>query len=100
MLYDMVPLIPFWAMLLLWLFPFSVFLPLEFRRPAPSDPNTTANGAKPNDDKPQLFLWLWAGVVMVFFSFSTRQEYYTMPAWPPLAILIALALDRAESEKS
>ena len=36
---------------------------------------------------------------MVFFSFSTRQEYYTMPAWPPLAILIGMAIDRAESEK-
>src|ERR1017187_49082 len=30
--YDKVPLIPFWALLLLWLFPFSVFLPLVFKR--------------------------------------------------------------------
>ncbi len=88
--YDTVPLLPFWALLLLWLFPFSVFLPMAFRKWTKS-----ANG-----DNPQLFFWLWAGVVMTFFSFSTRQEYYTMPAWPALAILIGLALDRAEAEQS
>jgi hypothetical protein len=41
-------------------------------------------------------LWIWAGVVMVFFSFSTRQEYYTMPAWPALFLLLSDALVRAE----
>jgi hypothetical protein len=54
------------------------------------------NGA----DNPRLFLWLWAAVVMVFFSFSTRQEYYTMPAWPALVLLIGMALDRAETDES
>ena len=110
--YDKVPLLPFWGLLLLWLFPFSVFLPLVFR-PAPKKPAQTSpdvqaaprrnrvfdflfNGA----DNPRLLLWLWAAVVMVFFSFSTRQEYYTMPAWPPLVLLIGMALDRAEDEQS
>jgi hypothetical protein len=34
-----------------------------------------------------LFL-LWALVIVGFFSFSTRQEYYTIPALPGLALLI------------
>src|SRR5258705_5215599 len=34
-----------------------------------------------------LFL-LWALVIVGFFSFSTRQEYYTIPAIPGMALLI------------
>jgi len=36
-----------------------------------------------------LLLILWAVVPLLFFSFSTRQEYYVLPALPPLALLIA-----------
>jgi hypothetical protein len=31
---------------------------------------------------------LWALVILVFFSFSTRQEYYVLPAVPAIALLI------------
>ena len=34
----------------------------------------------------------WFGVVMVFFTFSTTQEYYSMPMYPALALLIASVL--------
>jgi hypothetical protein len=40
-----------------------------------------------------LFL-LWAVVIIVFFSFSTRQEYYTIPAVPAFALLIGGWLQR------
>jgi len=33
---------------------------------------------------------------MLFFSLSTRQEYYVLPALPPLAILISGRLARRE----
>ena len=33
-------------------------------------------------------LAVWAAFVMVFFSFSTRQEYYALPALPPIALMI------------
>jgi hypothetical protein len=36
-------------------------------------------------------------VVMLFFSFSTRQEYYVLPALPPLALMIGGWLDREEN---
>ena len=35
-----------------------------------------------------LLFAIWAAVILVFFSFSTRQEYYTIPALPALALLI------------
>jgi hypothetical protein len=35
-----------------------------------------------------------------FFSFSTRQEYYTFPAFPALALLAGAGLARGEMEKS
>lgn len=36
-----------------------------------------------------LFLVVWSTFVLLFFSLSTRQEYYVLPALPALAILIA-----------
>ncbi len=47
-----------------------------------------------------LLLSLFAGLVLVFFSLSTNQEYYTFPAYLPLLILITAALTRAENTYS
>ena len=40
--------------------------------------------------------WVWSGVVLSFFAFSTNQEYYTFPAYLPLLILLAGALSAEE----
>lgn len=92
--YDYVPIVPFWALHLVWLFPFSVFLPLAFQR--------VRYLCQPTGRENQLrmFAWLWALVVIVFFSFSTRQEYYTFPAFPALALLAGTGLAQGEREKS
>jgi hypothetical protein len=34
----------------------------------------------------------WAGFVLVFFTFSTTQEYYSMPCYPALALLLGSAM--------
>jgi hypothetical protein len=34
-----------------------------------------------------LLLSVWAAFVLLFFLFSTRQEYYVLPAFPALAVL-------------
>jgi 4-amino-4-deoxy-L-arabinose transferase-like glycosyltransferase len=47
-----------------------------------------------------LLLALFATLVLVFFSLSTNQEYYTFPAYLPLLILIAAALTCAENTYS
>jgi 4-amino-4-deoxy-L-arabinose transferase-like glycosyltransferase len=84
--YDTVPLLVFWALLLLWMLPWTMFLPQALRKVpmrwrelrAPLERRQRAN----------LLFLLWALVVVSFFSFSTRQEYYTIPALPGLALLI------------
>src|SRR5262245_58070085 len=74
--YDTVPIASFWLLHLVWLFPFSVFLPAAFRR--------LRDLWRParREDQLRLFALIWALVVVCFFSFSTRQEYYTFPAFP------------------
>ena len=47
-----------------------------------------------------LLLALFATLVLIFFSLSTNQEYYTFPAYLPLLILIAISLTRAENAYS
>ena len=44
-----------------------------------------------------LLLALFATLVLIFFSLSTNQEYYTFPAYLPLLTLIAISLTRAEN---
>ncbi|PYX38517.1 MAG: hypothetical protein DMG75_03760 [Acidobacteria bacterium] len=45
-----------------------------------------------------LLFALWIMVIVVFFSFSTRQEYYTIPAIPAMALLVGAWFSReAES---
>ncbi len=43
-----------------------------------------------------LLLGLFAGLVLLFFSLSTNQEYYTFPAYLPILLLIAATITRAE----
>jgi 4-amino-4-deoxy-L-arabinose transferase-like glycosyltransferase len=44
----------------------------------------------------RLFALCWIGVVMVFFTFSTTQEYYSMPIYPAVALLLGCALAAEE----
>ncbi len=90
--YDTVPLFPFWALHLVWLFPFSFFLPLASRRlRALWQPAERA-------DQLRLLAWIWFLMIVGFFSFSTRQEYYTYPTFPALALLAGTALAQGEKE--
>ena len=81
--YNTVPRAGFWAYQLLWLFPWSVFLPATARL-----------NYKPVDraGRTRLLALCWIGFVMLFFTFSTTQEYYSMPIYPALALLIGSAL--------
>jgi 4-amino-4-deoxy-L-arabinose transferase-like glycosyltransferase len=81
--YDAVPRGVFWLLHLVWFFPWSAFL---FRAVRLRYRGADA-GARMN-----LLALCWLGVVMGFFTLSTRQEYYSMPAWPAFAILIGSAM--------
>ena len=52
-------------------------------------------------DSRESTLWLfglWAAVPLLFFSLSTRQEYYVLPSLPALILLIAGWLNREVDE--
>jgi 4-amino-4-deoxy-L-arabinose transferase-like glycosyltransferase len=96
--YDTVPLLIFWGLTILWLAPWMVFLPQSIRQMSLQlrelrNPLTTSQRAS-------LFFFIWALVVVGFFTFSTRQEYYTLPAIPALALLLGawLAKESASPE--
>ena len=83
--YNTVPRAAFWLMNLLWLFPWSAYLPAAARlnyRPVDRGGRT------------RLLALCWAGFLLVFFTFSTTQEYYSMPIYPALALLLGCAVDR------
>jgi len=44
-----------------------------------------------------LLFTLFSALVLLFFSLSTNQEYYTFPAYLPLLMLLSAALARAEA---
>jgi TRAP-type C4-dicarboxylate transport system permease small subunit len=73
-----------------WLFPWSFFLPLAIK----DIPRRVRNLTR--EDRITLFLVVWAALVILFFCFSTTQEYYTMPSYPAFALLIGCALAKAE----
>ena len=77
--YNTVPRLYFWLLNIAWLFPWSVYLP-QLRRLSytPVD----------REGRARLMALCWIGFVMVFFTFSTTQEYYSMPIYPALALLL------------
>lgn len=81
--YDTVPRLYFWLFHLVWLFPWSVYFPAIAKL-----------SFKPLDraGRTRLLALCWAGFVLVFFTFSTTQEYYSMPCYPALALLLGSAL--------
>ncbi len=90
--YDTVPLFIFWGLLLAWLLPWSVFLPEALRQIPVRLRALRGNLSRPQ--RANLLFFLWAMVIVVFFSFSTRQEYYTIPALPGMALLVGAWLAR------
>ncbi|HTC75822.1 MAG TPA: hypothetical protein VK684_09620, partial [Edaphobacter sp.] len=89
--YDTVPLYLFWGLLLLWLMPWSAYL-LRALRTVPwrksLRPLVSIRTLTPLEST-RLLLGIWAAVPLLFFSLSTRQEYYVLPSLPPLILLIA-----------
>ena len=77
------PRLYFWLFHLLWLFPWSVYFPAVAKL-----------SFKPLDraGKTRLLALCWTGFILVFFTFSTTQEYYSMPCYPALALLLGSAM--------
>jgi len=81
--YNTVPRLWFWLFHFLWLFPWSVYFPTIAKL-----------SFKPLDraGKTRLLALCWTGFMLIFFTFSTTQEYYSMPCYPALALLLGSAM--------
>ena len=90
--YDKVPLLLFWALLVLWLIPWTVFLPQSLREVPRRWREFRSQMTR--RQRAYLLFFLWTFVIVGFFSLSTRQEYYTIPAIPAMALLVGGWLQR------
>jgi hypothetical protein len=112
--YNKLPFAAYWLLHLVWLFPWSVFLPAvlvvawrtrhrwlqHLTRDAGLTVDFYLDHAARQDAASYVqrlkfrvrtiwLLSLYSAFILLFFSISTNQEYYTFPAWPPLLLLIA-----------
>jgi hypothetical protein len=81
--YNTVPRAYFWLFHLIWMFPWSVYIPAIVKQ-----------SFRPVDraGRARLLALCWIGFILVFFTFSTTQEYYSMPCYPAFALLIGSAM--------
>ncbi len=102
--YNKLPFAVYWPVQLVWIFPWSLFLPAVVAtawktRPQWLSSIREACGADQFRVRTTLLLGIFAAVILVFFSISTNLEYYTFPAWIPLLILTGAVLANIEEHR-
>jgi len=97
----------YWTLHLVWLFPWSLYLPVALRQPIKEwiarrkfSANLAPQPSLNFRSRTVLLCLVWAGVTLAFFSFSTNQEYYTFPAYLPILLLIAERVANEEESGS
>ena len=90
--YGQTPVWLFWMYTLLWVMPWAVFLPAAIK----AQWRSLNEGKRSPDRAAALTLTLWSLLVLIFFTLSSRQEYYAIPALPALALMAGGWLARAE----
>ncbi|HEX4309810.1 MAG TPA: glycosyltransferase family 39 protein [Acidobacteriaceae bacterium] len=123
--YNRQPWFVYWLGQLIWLFPWTLFLPVVLRRAWRNrhlfysdlrydatntiqflDPRLTAYESSALAARlrfrarTSMLLALFAGFILLFFAISTNQEYYTWPTYPALLMLIAGGLSVIEESQS
>jgi 4-amino-4-deoxy-L-arabinose transferase-like glycosyltransferase len=119
--YNKMPFAVYWLAHLVWLFPWSIFVPAVlvaawrsrrewFARRGSSgarilllESSVLENASGRIEqmlfrERSAWLLGIFSAFVLIFFSISTNQEYYTFPAWPALLILIAAVLAATEEQ--
>jgi 4-amino-4-deoxy-L-arabinose transferase-like glycosyltransferase len=94
--YNKLPPLLYWTLHLVWLFPWSAYLPVIVRD---AKRDLLGSGEARFAHYTRLMCWIWAGLLLVFFAFSTNQEYYTFPVYLPVLLLIAGSLAREEKAR-
>jgi len=97
--YNKLPAALYWSLHLVWLFPWSFYLPaairtiIRARKAQTKSFRPEGQEVTPSREsfasRSRLLCWILAGVILVFFAISTNQEYYTFPAYLPLLLLLA-----------
>ncbi len=90
--YDTFPLGLFWGLMLVWLMPWTVFI-VQALGEIPRKVSKWRAALTPRERGTLLFA-LWLFLVLLFFSFSSRQEYYVLPGLPGMALLLGGWLTR------
>jgi uncharacterized membrane protein len=114
--YGLTPVWLFWVYGAIWIFPWLVFLPAAIARlprslrrqraavswgqdATPAEKNLkleSASASMTRNREAALTVTLWSLIVMLFFTLSSRQEYYQLPAMPALALMAGGFLALAE----
>ena len=122
--YNKLPHAAYWLLHLVWLFPWSLFLPalvavawktrkgwmkhlgpdasqrVEFSQDNAGGEDAVRSVSRLNFRVRSVWLLsLFSAWTLLFFSISSNQEYYTFPVWPPLFILIAAVLAGIEEKR-
>lgn len=87
-----VPLLTFWALILLWFFPWTAFLPAAFA--ASRKPGSAGEGSLVR------LVLAWLIVVLGFYTISARLEHYAFPVLPALSLLVGLGLGRTDDNRA
>jgi 4-amino-4-deoxy-L-arabinose transferase-like glycosyltransferase len=117
--YNKLPGLAYWLLHLVWIFPWSLFLPaavavawktrghwMQYLRSdngVAAKSQVEANGLVLNLRFRARSIWLlslFSAWTLLFFSISTNQEYYTFPVWPPLVMLIAVVVAGIEENRA
>jgi 4-amino-4-deoxy-L-arabinose transferase-like glycosyltransferase len=91
--YGQTPVWLFWLYAFIWTLPWGAFLPAAIPRAIRSLRETSTRTIL----SAPLTLVLWPLIVLIFFTLSSRQEYYSLPAIPALALLVGGLLASAEA---
>jgi 4-amino-4-deoxy-L-arabinose transferase-like glycosyltransferase len=86
--YNTVPRMLFWLVHLVWFFPWSAYLARTIKLNYRGEDRAA---------RLRLLCLCLAGFVLVFFTFSTTQEYYSMPAYPAFALLLGCVMAEESS---
>ncbi len=91
--YNKLPWALYWSLHLVWLFPWSLYLPAAIRTILDE---RRGHQRENFGGRTRLLCGILAGLILVFFAISTNQEYYTFPAYFPLLMLLADGIARCE----
>ncbi len=95
--YNKLPGYLYWSLHIVWLFPWSLFAPAALVAAWRRRNQIFSRAAGSFRDQTVLLALAFSALLLVFFSISTNQEYYTFPVYLPLLMLLGAALASIES---